>query len=242
MCQTPEEAKLFDQIVAKIYLKHDQLGHVLGCSFLYTSRKTFTGGARIVFLGINPGGAKRESNVESVELGNAHYSELWDDGVRLSKLQLQVCRLYKIVARKLYPNDSSLPNRLMDEAIQSNFIPFRSHKSETLHEPKKSRSFACELWKEIFSNLFAKTAPRVIVWHGVEEFDRYSKQILPGFSFNKAPTGWKRRPYRYGIWQHNGQQVYVLGLPQLSRYTIISNPKCVAAVDTFTDQIANALR
>lgn len=242
MCQTPEEVKLFDQIVAKIEHKHDELGHTLGCSFLYTPKKTFTGGARIVFLGINPGGAKREDNVPSVERGNAHHSEPWGANGKYIPVQIQVQQFYKLFAEQLNPSDKCLWKSLMDETLQSNFIPFRSPDVNHLHEAQKSRSFACALWKEIFSKLFVQTAPRVIIWHGVGEFDRYSGQILCEFEFKKEPSGWYRRPYREGWWSHNGQKVYVLGVPQLSRCGIITSQKCTAAVKIFTNKIANALR
>ena len=215
MKNDPSES--FNSFCRKIQRQHKRLGHKYGWRFLYTPKKTLSPKTKIVFIGLNPGGGKKEDPKPSVETGNAYREtvEPWANG-ELSPLQRQVSAFYALLS-SAWPGTNV--RTLMDGSLSANFIPFRSGNIANLNDTEGSLRFAKELWDDILDLI----APTVIVTMG-SDVTRHLDQLLKsrdGVQIDDQPKcDWGNVRYRLASTILAGKKVLLIGLPHLSRFRI----------------------
>ena len=170
----------------------------------------------MLFIGINPGGARYYPPVESVEEGNAYRIERWGERGTLNRLQVQVRRLYEVLSKKL-GNESGVS--LMDHTLAANFCPFRSRSWETLPRKAKSITFSRGLWDYLFDDV----SPSVVVCLPNAPFKHF-EEVLSGKGYRKTealqqPVGWGNVTYSQVRFRLDEEELLMVKLPHLSRDT-----------------------
>lgn len=172
----------------------------LGWRLLYSPRRVLSG-ARVAFIGFNPGG--RSINLKhgefSTEAGSAYRKEV-EDWASSSSLQEQVMALFHRLDVK--PED----------VLAGNLVPFRSPSEDSLAGTSEAVIFGKNLWKEIL----ARARPSLVVSMGGTT-NREISRLLMVHDVKKYPTGWgnytaSRGGFSGGTW---------IGLPHLSRFGIM---------------------
>lgn len=173
----------------------------LGWRLLYSPRRVLTG-ARVAFLGFNPGGRtiNPDHGVFSSERGSAYRTEIEDWGIS-SSLQDQVIALFHRL------------NVVPEDVLAGNLVPFRSPSADTLPGATEAIAFGRNLWRDIFS----KVRPTVVVTMG-DTTNREVSNLLGVRRSRAHPTGWgnysaTRGEFAGGTW---------VGLPHLSRFGIMT--------------------
>ena len=202
---TSGSAALSD-LETRIQEEHVAGPYRLGWRLLYGPASTLTS-ARVVFLGLNPGGREVDEDhaVFSSENGSAYRIESWKG--RLpgeEKLQVQVLALF----RRL--------NLDADAVLSGNLIPFRSPSWREMPERQRALRFGCGLWKEILGNI----NPRLVITMGAETFTALKPKGNAGKEMSVS-AGWGS--VRIKCAESNGT-LYV-GLPHLSRFSIMTRPE-----------------
>ncbi len=228
---------LFSESVNEIEQAYEALGHQLGWRFLYSSASTLAEGTKLMFSGINPGGAHYGYPVPSVEEGNAYRIERWGSHGQPNGLQVQVRSLYEDLAEKLHQP----ANVLMDETLATNFCPFRSPSWDRLPRRGESVVFSKRLWSSIFEHI----SPRVIICLTGTPFDHFEDVLVrKGFVRTDAvqePVGWANVTYSWSRYELEESKVLMVRLPHLSRYKVFGRPQSQHATDRLTESIAQAL-
>jgi hypothetical protein len=224
--------------VARIEQAYASLGHELGWRFLYGPARTLAPGARLVFVGLNPGGGRYHPPMPSVEEGNAYRVERWGGRARVNPLQLQIGLLYGELARKL---GESSPTQLMDETLAVNFCPFRSRSWETLASPVQSIAFSRAQWR----SLLDVARPAAIVCLG-DLAARHVGAVLgeqgsAARAARKLPVGWGNVTCALTHYDAADTRTLLVRLPHLSRFGIFGRPASAAAVEVLTDAIVTAM-
>jgi hypothetical protein len=228
---------LFSESVNEIEQAYEALGHRLGWRFLYSPANTLSVDTRLMFSGINPGGAHYGFPVPSVEAGNAYRIERWGSHGQPNGLQAQVRLLYEGLAGKL---DQPVTN-LMDATLATNFCPFRSPSWDRLPSKVESVAFSERLWSTIFGHISRKA---IICLTGTS-FDHYGEVLArKGFrrtSMQREPVGWGHVTYSSSRYDSGSGNVLMVRLPHLSRYKVFGRPQSQDATDRLTDAIVQAL-
>ncbi|MBD2210084.1 hypothetical protein H6G27_09355 [Nostoc linckia FACHB-104] len=229
---------LFTDAVAQIEDTYVGLNHQLGWRFLYSPSRTLTSNIPIFFAGLNPGGNLYEAPKASVEEGNAYRVETWKDGHH-NKLQQQVCLLYEKIANKL---ETVNRDTLMDNSLVTNFCPFRSSDWKSLPNRKFSEEFSRKLWFNILKNIYSS----VFICLTDKTFKEFRNLLLQIGAVEQKSisqlTGWGDTTYKKTYLRHDSHNVLMLGLPHLSRFSIIRDePKYSASVEDITDAIVQQL-
>lgn len=233
-----DSMEVFDRAVDEIGREYEHLGHELGWRFLYSPVGTLSKDTRLFFAGLNPGGDRYYPPVASVEGGNAYRVERWGEGGKMNPLQMQVRRLYEILAKKL--GDGSAVD-LMDGTLAANFCPFRSPDWKRLPKKPQSVVFSRGLWRDLFDHI----SPSAIVCLSDEPFN-YFGEVLGDKGYQKTdplqePVGWGNVTYSQARFRSGTEEVLVVRLPHLSRYKIFGRPQSRQAIERFTDTIARSL-
>lgn len=205
----PVEIENAIQLAYETRLRQNPSGRPLGWRLLYSPRSVLEG-ARVAFIGLNPGGSAVDPDhgVFSSERGSAYRKEVENWGAS-SQLQDQVLELF----RRL--------NVSPEEVLAGNLVPFRSPSEATLEDAPGAIAFGRTLWAEIL-----KTAhPSLVVSMGGTA-NREVAQLLGVNDVKSYPVGWgnytaSRGRFSDGTW---------IGLPHLSRFAIMKRAPSQAAL------------
>lgn len=190
-------------------LQQNPSGRPLGWRLLYSPRSVLEG-ARVAFIGLNPGGSTIDPDhgMFSSEPGSAYRRDVENWGAS-SQLQDQVLELF----RRL--------NVPPEEVLAGNLVPFRSSSEATLEDAPGAIAFGKTLWAEIL-----KTARPSLVASMGGTANREVAQLLGVDDINSYPVGWgaytaSRGRFPDGTW---------IGLPHLSRFAIMKRAPSQAAL------------
>lgn len=201
------EAMIDRQYQARLESYPDQ---ALGWRLLYSPRRVLAG-ARVAFIGMNPGGRSVDPTHGkfSSEAGSAYRKEV-EDWSPSSGLQDQVMALFDRI--KVNP----------ENVLAGNLVPFRSPSEDSLLGALEAIAFGRALWDDILD----KVKPSLVVSMGGTA-NREIKHLLNVQTTSSLPIGWgnytaSRGSFDGGTW---------IGLPHLSRFAIMKRPKSQAALD-----------
>ncbi|MEI4235332.1 uracil-DNA glycosylase family protein [Roseovarius sp. D22-M7] len=191
-------------------------GPALGWRLLYSPRRVLSG-ARVAFIGFNPGGRyiDQTHGEFSAEAGSAYRKEV-EDWNPSSSLQEQVMALFHRL--DVEPED----------VLAGNLVPFRSPSEDSLPGASDAVIFGKNLWTQIL----AVARPSLVVSMGAKT-NREISRLLLVHDITKYPTGWgnytaSRGTFAGGTW---------IGLPHLSRFGIMKR----SASQTPMDQLFREL-
>lgn len=192
---------------ARLRLYPDQ---ALEWRLLYSPRRVLAG-ARVAFIGLNPGGRLVDPahGKFSCEAGSAYRKEIENWGPS-SALQDQVMALFERLG--VAPED----------VLAGNLVPFRSPSEKSLAGASDAIAFGRNLWNEILG----KVSPEIVVTMGGTA--NHEVSTLLGVSQVEAyATGWgsqtaSRGTFPGGTW---------IGLPHLSRFTIMKRGASQSALN-----------
>ena len=194
------------ELNARVDAAYQQSGNTLGWRLLY-SPVAVLAGARVAFIGLNPGGrvAPPEHSQLAMQTGSAYVEEVWGEGrpAGCSPLQQQVRALFALL--HVQP----------EEVLAGNLVPFRSPDWASLRNPETVLKFSRQLWRDIFGSV----RPSLVIAMGKVPTIEMAK-ILNVSDSEVLPVGWKRS----GATRATGNGVTLIGLPHLSRFRIIGRP------------------
>jgi hypothetical protein len=226
-----EHRSLFDECVTDIDVAYKQLEHTLGWRFLSVSRSVLEKPSKIALITLNPAGSAipPDHPWASCENGSSYLVESWDGLVPgTSKLQTQVRRLFAALhtALRLHGNSDDL----LEQALISHFIPFRSPRFADLPHKKESVAFAQRLWTKLLPHV----RPNLIICLGRDA--QKELRLLIGtalgaklYESKSYRTGWGDYTADIDTFAAEHGDVRLLFLPHLSTWTLFTSPKC--AVD-----------
>lgn len=199
---------------AEISDAYRQSGNATGWRLLYSSAEVLKG-ADVAFIGLNPGGVASDDSDGEFALphGSAYRDETWPSS---SRLQEQVLALFERL-------------QVAPEAVLAgNLVPFRSRSWSDLERRAEALMFGEDLWTRIFRHV----APSVVVTMGGEANHAVAR-ILNVEDAETFPVGWgrikaTRGKFSGGTW---------IGLPHLSRFTIMTRPASTGAVSKLFDGV-----
>ena len=205
----PTEIENAIQLAYETRLRQNPSGRPLGWRLLYSPCRVLDG-ARVAFIGLNPGGSaiNPDHGVFSSERGSAYRRDVENWGAS-SQLQDQVLELF----RRL--------NVPPEEVLAGNLVPFRSPSEATLEDAPGAIVFGKTLWAEILTT----ARPSVVVSMGGTA-NREVAQLLGVKDIKSYPVGWgnytaSRGRFSDGTW---------IGLPHLSRFAIMKRAASQAAL------------
>ena len=182
----------------------------LGWRLLYSPCRVLDG-ARVAFIGFNPGGrfVDPTHGVFSAESGSAYRKDVENWGVS-SALQDQVMALFEKL--QVSPED----------VLAGNLVPFRSPDEASLPDAPLAIAFGRNLWSEIFH----KVKPKIVVTMGTTA-NREISRLLRVRNTATRLVGWgnysaSRGEFSAGTW---------IGLPHLSRFTIMKRSESQAPLN-----------
>lgn len=187
-------------------------GYGLGWRLLYSPAKTLCG-ARVAFIGLNPGGRGEcpDQAKFAMSSGSAYEDEVWEKGCDPgeSPLQRQVRMLLKLIGEQ------------PSEVLAGNLVPFRSPDWKTLPNRESALRFGKSLWRKIL----AQARPSLVIAMGAESRDAMA-DILCVDRLEKVPVNWDKVSARRGEFLGGT----LIGIPHLSRYTIFGRAESEGAL------------
>jgi len=188
-------------------------------SILYSSHETLKAGP-VYLLGLNPGGTGGAPIIQNIEgmLNNrdcAYLDECWKNKISCwpkgeAPLQVRISWILDAIGLNIR------------EVCASNLIFFQSREAKDINY-----SLAPKCWP-IHQAILEIVRPRLILAFGNSAISpyRYLYEIFCG-SEERFPSGhgnWSVKGFDTSM---NGQKVYIVGLPHLSRYSIIGKDRIV---------------
>lgn len=201
-----------EAVVQKAYENRCQTypDSALGWRLLYSPRRVLFG-ARVAFIGLNPGGKyiDPDHGEFSTEAGSAYRKDVEDWGPNTS-LQEQVLSLFERLGEEA------------EDVLAGNLVPFRSPSEKSMQGATEALIFGTQLWTEIFT----LARPSVVVSMGGTA-NRAISGLLNVQGITPYATGWGnykayRGQFPRGTW---------IGLPHLSRFGIMTRSASDLAVD-----------
>ena len=199
---------------AQIKKQYEKSQHNRGWRFLYSPRRVLNG-AKVAFLGLNPGVDPETRGFEPRE-GSAYEKEKWyyRDERRppgQAPLQKRVQALFTKIG--VQPKD----------VLTGNLVPFCT--AEWQHV--RNRKFSIQFGKELWECIFRRARPSLIIGMGEDTFSSlYS--ILNAREEEEVALRWKTQKGKCatlpGRRARFGDDGLLVGLPHLSRNGIVSNP------------------
>ncbi|HWU64737.1 MAG TPA: uracil-DNA glycosylase family protein [Ensifer sp.] len=186
--------------------------NTLGWRFLYSPERTLCG-ARVAFIGLNPGGSTEDDTHGryAMDSGSAYSNESWAGyAPGESSLQRQVLALFKKLDIK------------PEHVLAGNLVPFRSPDWRSLKDRKASVQFGMELWVEALRS----AKPSIVITMGTQA-TRIVAELLGVESLTKQHIGWGRVA-AYSARYDGG---WLIGLPHLSRFGVITRPQSSEALE-----------
>lgn len=206
------EGQTMDDIEARIRRAYKESSNTMGWRFLSSPAQTLQG-ARVAFIGLNPGGSSEDDNHAefAMKAGSAYRDESWAGCLPgESKLQKQVLALFERIGEK------------PENVLSGNLIPFRSPDWKSLKEPQSAIEFGEELW----STVLRTAQPSLIVTMGSQAIDSVSR-LLQVREVQKIHVGWGNVTACKG--QFSGGTF--VGLPHLSRFGIMNRPESASCLE-----------
>lgn len=195
----------------RIEEKYLELGHQLGWRLLYSPLGVMDG-ARVAFIGLNPGGGTDDPDHGRMtpRTGSAYVTELWKGReAGEEKLQRRAQDVFSLVGVE------------PESVLAGNIVLFRHPNWKDTPQLRQAKAFGLEIWQEILR----RASPRLNVCIGVEAFDLVRHLVSAGepLSCPASHGTWlvRRALFDGGI---------VAGLPHLSRYDFAGHPARTAAV------------
>ena len=168
-------------------------------------------------MGLNPGGSNFEDPMPSVEEGNAYWVERWGKNGAYNSLQRQVQKLFHGTSVK-----SQIGNwrTLLDNSLDSNFIPFRSSSYQNLQREKEVMEFSEELWKNILPNIH----PHMIfcIGNGPKSSYRFLGELFGTRKLEELDAKWGSSKVTLSQMSKDGNLIPVVAFPHLSRFQIFA--------------------
>ncbi len=197
------QSLLEGQLTARIEQECQAGGYSLGWRLLYSPAAVLQG-ARVAFIGLNPGGAFKpvDHATFAMKQGSAYELEDWGQPPGTSVLQRQVLTLFSILG------ESS------DGVLAGNLVPFRSPSWKEL--PGRAR--ALQFGKAIWGDILSRARPKWVITMGNVAADAM-RELLGVANARKIPVNWGHVSAQCG---EGNDGVSFVGLPHLSRYTIMS--------------------
>ena len=193
-----------DALRARIEHRYRDGGYRLGWRLLY-SPAAVVEGARVAFVGLNPGGRVLPKYHAEFAMGSgsAWAAESWKGRPPgTAPLQRQVLSLFEMLGEK--PED----------VLAGNLVAFRSPSWKTLPGDRKAAvAFGMELWRDMIQ----KGRPSLVIAMGKLPFDAL-RETLAATEPEKYGMNWGRISGRRCTWP-GGE---LMGLPHLSRYPVVT--------------------
>ena len=190
------------QLRDRIERQYSASGYTLGWRLLY-SPEVVLEGARVAFLGLNPGGNYRPTDHAefAMERGSAYEVEHWGGPPGTSKLQRQVLALFEWIGER------------PEAVLAGNLVPFRSPNWDALPDKQRALAFGKDIWADIF----AQVSPQLVIAMGGEAITALT-DILDVSVTDRIPVGWgsicgERGDFATGA---------LVGIPHLSRFPIMT--------------------
>ena len=185
----------------EIEAEHDRLGFEIGWRFIMCPEATLAR-AKLVVVGLNPGGHERHGSDWSREDGNAYWKESWGGRAPgADPLQRQVQRLAAFVGVSV------------EEVACAQFVPFRSNSWSDLSRRDEAVTFARHLWRWLVDRSPATTYACL----GKNVTGREIAGVLDAKYVATFPAGWGDQTIdRYEA--DDGRAV--VGLPHLGRFQL----------------------
>jgi len=215
-----------ERIISDFYKSNNKLK--LGWRFLYCSKDNFSMNNGILLIGMNPGGNKFEIKPYTNK-GNAYRVEKYLKNKNYSILQKRVIYFFKKLSEKERINYE----RLMDECLSSNFIPFRSPNFNLLPIKQDCINFGYDFWRKIFKNIRFKVI--ICIGNGSNSAYRFINDILK-YNNEKYLPIYNGASIKFN-YSDNKEELLLVGLPHLSRYNIF-NEKYKNSVNKVIEQIS----
>lgn len=182
----------------------------LGWRLLYSPERVLTG-ARVAFIGLNPGGSivNPAHGEFSSEKGSAYRKDIEDWGVN-SGLQDQVIELFRRLGVE------------PEEVLAGNLVPFRSCGRKSLRRPSEAIQFGVGIWRRILD--VAK--PTTVVAMG-NDARKETQKLLNVREVRDYSVNWQHNTASWGkfdggIW---------IGLPHLSQFPIMKRKDSAYALE-----------
>jgi hypothetical protein len=186
------------------------LANRLGWRLLYSPERVLEG-ARVAFLGFNPGGSHIDPRhgVFATPRGSAYRRDIESWGTA-SKLQDQALALFRRLRVK--PED----------VLAGNLVPLRSPSEAELRNKERAIGFGIKIWTQIL----AAVNPPIVISLGNSTNEIVSR-LVGARDVRKVEVGWgtitaSRGEFDGGIW---------IGLPHLSRFAIMTRRESAKALD-----------
>lgn len=177
-------------------------GHELGWRLLYSPAVVLEG-ARVAFIGINPGGRSPSTYYDefATKHGSAYALENWGKTPGTSKLQRQVLALFEKIGER------------PDAVLAGNLVPFRSPNWKALPDKRRALAFGKDIWRDIL----ASAKPQMVICMGGDVFAAF-RDILEVRETERIPVGWgeycgERAAFATGT---------LIRVPHLSRFPIMT--------------------
>jgi hypothetical protein len=174
----------------------------LGWRLLY-SPEIVLDGARVAFVGLNPGGNYRPTDHAefAMEHGSAYAVEHWGGPPGTSRLQRQVLALFERIGER------------PEAVLAGNLVPFRSPNWKALPDRQQALAFGKALWRDIL----AQVGPQLVIGMGREAFAAL-KDILVVRETERISLDWGSICGERGTFASGT----LIGIPHLSRFPIIT--------------------
>ncbi|WP_170940981.1 uracil-DNA glycosylase family protein [Antarctobacter heliothermus] len=190
--------------------------HRHGWRLLYSPEDVLDG-SKVAFIGLNPGGSFESPDHAEFAMpkGSAYVDEVWPSS---SRLQQEALALFERLG-------------IAPEAVLAgNLVPFRSPDWKSLAERRKAQAFGEEIWGAILD----RACPRCVVTFGSVAND--AVRVLLGVSNPKfIPVRWGDMTAQRGEFErtasHGTWSGTWIGMPHLSRFTVMTRPASRAAID-----------
>jgi hypothetical protein len=195
-----------DDIATRIETAYKVSGNTMGWRFLSSTSQTLQG-ARVAFIGLNPGGSSEDSSHGefSMKVGSAYRDESWAGRKPgESKLQKQVLALFERLGEA------------PENVLSGNLVPFRSPDWDSLKEPRSAIKFGEELWSTVLQN----AQPSLVVTMGSQASESVCR-LLQVQNIRRLELGWGNITASRGKFSGGT----FIGLPHLSRFGIMNRPK-----------------
>ena len=189
------------QLKDRIERQYSADGYALGWRLLYSPVGVLEG-AKVAFLGLNPGGNYRPTDHAefAMERGSAYAVEHWGALPGESNLQRQVLALFEMIGER------------PEAVLAGNLVPFRSPTWDALPNKQRALAFGKGIWRDIL----AEVSPQLVIAMGREAFtamrDILGARITERISVNWGTVCGERGDFATGT---------LVGIPHLSRFPIM---------------------
>lgn len=190
------------QLKDRIERQYTVGGYSLGWRLLYSPAAVLDG-ARVAFVGLNPGGRSRPNDHAEFAMsqGSAYELESWDAPPGKSKLQRQVLSLFEKIGER------------PESVLAGNLVPFRSPSWNEFPDRRRALAFGKDIWQDIL----ARACPTLVICMGNDVFAALSHILRVGETENVS-VGWGNITGERGEFT-TGKLVR---LPHLSRFGVVT--------------------